>query len=186
MPTTSLPPELQAIVGRLAPAEQPGARAALDAFAAERYRVTRGPFLAVRAIIRDGAGRVLVLKRADGDVAGGLWCLPGGKVDFGETVEAALEKEILEETSLVCEETRFLFYQDSMPRGEAAFHFVNLYFECRVRGDLSLNEESSDIRWLAPADLAGVRMVFRNDEGLARYWEEASAGTDRRRHVKAP
>lgn len=56
--------------------------------------------LAVKGIVvKDG--RMLIVKRADHDeTGGGTWECPGGKLDFGETLETALAREIAEETGL--------------------------------------------------------------------------------------
>ena len=128
------------------------------------------PTLAVRAIISGPQGAVLVLRRAEGSATAGQWCLPGGKLDCGETVESGLRREILEETGLECTSSRFLFYQDSLPGAGMPLHFVNLCFECGVRGDLTLNAESSEFRWLRPGDPEVARLAFRGGEALRRYW----------------
>jgi len=49
---------------------------------------------AVRAIIEDAQGRVLLLRRSAGTTGGDAWCLPGGGVDDGEAPEQAIEREI--------------------------------------------------------------------------------------------
>jgi 8-oxo-dGTP diphosphatase len=135
--------------------------------------VTRSiPVLIVRAIIRDEAGRVLVLKRDAFDAGGGLWCLPGGKVDYGETLESAVAREVAEETSLVCTDVRFLFYQDSLPVRPGGTHGVNLYFRCEVEGVLRLGADSSEHAWLSLPELGRLKMAFRNDAALERYFDE--------------
>jgi 8-oxo-dGTP diphosphatase len=133
-------------------------------------QVPSRPVPVVRLIVRNAAGKVLILKRARTANADGAWCLPGGKVDHGETVEQAVAKELREETTLACENHRFLFYQDSLPPEPGGMHCINLYFECRVSGDVVLNPESSAAAWIGPSDLGGYKIAFRNDEGLRRYW----------------
>ncbi len=135
------------------------------------------PVPVVRLIIRDEDGRILVLRRQNTRHALGEWCLPGGKVDYGETVEQSIVKELLEETSLACTTSRFLFYQDSIPSRPGGMHCINLYFECRVEGEVRLNDESSEFAWIGPTDLARFPLVFRNDLGLLRYWKEKGAVT---------
>ncbi|MGD2154271.1 MAG: hypothetical protein PVG79_13455, partial [Gemmatimonadales bacterium] len=65
---------------------------------------------------------------------------------------------------------RFLFYQDSLPPEPGSMHCINLYFECSVAGDLTMNPESSDWAWIGPDQLGEYDIVFRNDEALTQYW----------------
>jgi ADP-ribose pyrophosphatase YjhB (NUDIX family) len=134
------------------------------------------PVPVVRLIIPNDAGKVIILCRQNTVYSGGQWNLPGGKVDYGSTVEDEVRKELIEETSLVCTSMRFLFYQDSLPLRPGGLHCINFYFECVVRGDLRLNEESSQFAWIGPQDLSSYQLTFRNEEGLLRYWKE-SRGT---------
>lgn len=130
------------------------------------------PVPVVRLIIADDRSRVLIVRRRGGRYGPGEWCLPGGKVDYGETVEQAIAKELREETSLQCVAARFLFYQDSLPPTPGKMHCINLYFQCTVSGKVTLNEESSEFTWIGPEALERYGLVFRNDEGLRRYWAE--------------
>ncbi len=115
-------------------------------------------------------GRVLVLRRAASRFGEGAWCLPGGKVDYGDTVAATVAKELREETGLVVTAAQFLCYQDSLPSETGAMHCLNLYFECVATGDLRLNEESSEARWIGPDEVAELELVFRNGEALAAWF----------------
>jgi 8-oxo-dGTP pyrophosphatase MutT (NUDIX family) len=130
------------------------------------------PVPVVRLVVTDQDGRVLILKRDETSHSKGSWCLPGGKVDYGETVVQAAAKELYEETSLKCRSARFLFYQDSLPPQPGEMHCINLYVECDTEGVLSLNEESSEYAWIGPEEIERYPMVFRNDLGLKRYWRE--------------
>ncbi len=130
------------------------------------------PVPVVRLIIGDRDGRVLILRRQESEYAAGEWCLPGGKVDYGETVEESIAKELREETSLTCVASRFLFYQDSLPLQPGGMHCINLYFECEVEGTVCLNEESSEFDWMSRNELPARPLAFRNDLGLLRYWQE--------------
>lgn len=132
---------------------------------------TAFPVPVVRLIVTDSVGRVLILRRQHTGSGNGHWCLPGGKVDYGMTVEQAVRNELQEETGLDCLEAEFLFYQDSLPPQPGTMHCINLYFRCRVAGDLLLNEESSEFCWIGPEQLAEYALVFRNDEGLRRFWQ---------------
>jgi len=135
-------------------------------------RTLSRPVPVVRLIVRNDEGKVLILRRARTAYGEGAWCLPGGKVDYGETVEQAVAKELREETTLTCEGARFLFYQDSLAPRPGGMHCINLYFECRVSGKVVLNPESSAAAWIGPGEVGGLDIAFRNDEGLRRYWSE--------------
>jgi 8-oxo-dGTP diphosphatase len=126
----------------------------------------------VRLIIPNKESKVLILKRTHTSHSEGSWCLPGGKIDYGQTAEQAITKELKEETSLVCMSSHFLFYQDSLPKIEGDMHCINLYFECTVSGDIRLNEESGEYAWIGQEDINKYDIAFRNDEGLMRYWNE--------------
>lgn len=130
------------------------------------------PVPVVRLIIPDEEGKVLILKRTHTSHAEGSWCLPGGKIDYGQTAEETIIKELQEETSLICTSSKFLFYQDSLPIQEGRMHCINLYFECMVYGEIILNEESGEYAWIGENDIDKYDIAFRNDEGLKRYWKE--------------
>lgn len=87
-------------------------------------------------------------------------------------MEAALRREVKEETGLVITWAEFLFYHDSLPTEEGGMHCVNFYFLCRAEGKITLNEESSDFAWIGPDDLSSLNIVFRNDEALRWYFRK--------------
>ena len=123
------------------------------------------PFLAVSAaIIRDG--RILIAQRARGPALG-IWTLPGGVVEAGETLIEALVREIQEETGMTIEPVALAGHREVLARddgGRLSRHFVILCFAARwVAGEPVLNDELSDARWLLPAELSGLNTT----EGLA-------------------
>jgi 8-oxo-dGTP diphosphatase len=123
------------------------------------------PYLAVSAaIIRDG--KVLVVRRAR-NPALGIYTLPGGGVETGETLMQAVTREVREETSLAVEPVALTGHREAIGRdvqGRVERHFVILCFAARwISGEPVLNEELDDARWLDPAELAGLRTT----EGLA-------------------
>jgi 8-oxo-dGTP diphosphatase len=130
------------------------------------------PVPVVRLIIPDATGRVLVLRRALDSTDGGRWCLPGGKMDYGDTVEQAAIRELQEETSLRATNLRFLFYQDSLPPAPGRMHCLNLYLECSAEGEVVLNDESVEAAWISREEVPRYQLSFRNDEALLRYWQD--------------
>jgi 8-oxo-dGTP diphosphatase len=123
------------------------------------------PYLAVSAaIIRDG--KVLVVRRAR-QPALGIFTLPGGGVETGETLMQAVTREVREETSMDIEPVALAGHREAIVRdaqGRVERHFVILCFAARwLSGEPVLNEELDDARWLDPAALSGLRTT----EGLA-------------------
>jgi len=122
------------------------------------------PFLAVSAaIIRDG--KVLVVRRAR-KPALGVYTVPGGVVEAGETLLDAVAREVREETALEIEPVALAGHREVILRdedGRVNRHFVILCFAARlVGGEIRLNEELDEARWIAPADLTGLKTT----EGL--------------------
>jgi 8-oxo-dGTP diphosphatase len=130
------------------------------------------PLLAVRAIIKNEADEILLLKRASKDAYGDMWCLPGGKVDFGQTAEEAIIREIQEETSLICSSSEFLFYKDGIPQNPGENHYLTLYFYCQANGTIELNRESSRFAWLGLEELGKYDIAFNNDDAIKSFWED--------------
>jgi len=131
-----------------------------------------GPFLSARAIILNEDNRILLLKRSINDEFGDLWCLPGGKIDFGYTAKETIAKEVKEETSLINNSVKFLFYQDNIPTTTSKEHYITLYFECKVTGEIKLNNESSDFVWVDKLELNKYNIAFRNDDAIEKYWKD--------------
>jgi len=132
---------------------------------------TKRPFLAVRAIIANNDGKVLIIKRTNTLHGDGKWCLPGGNVEYGQRVREAVKKEIKQEISLTCTDFFFLFFEENLPSEESDLHYVNLIYECFTEGTLQLNYESSEYAWIGPEDLQNYNLAFRNDVVLKMYWE---------------
>ena len=125
----------------------------------------RRPYLAVSAaIIRDG--KVLVVRRAR-KPALGIYTLPGGVVEAGETLTRALTREVREETALAIEPVALAGHREVIVKdadGRIERHFVIMCFASRwVSGEPVLNEELDDARWIDPAELANLRTT----EGIA-------------------
>jgi len=129
------------------------------------------PQLAVSAaIFRDG--KVLLVRRARSP-AKGFYSLPGGRVEFGETLHAALHREVDEETALKVEIIGLAGWREVVPGTPGGGHYLIMSFATRwIAGEPVLNEELDDFRWLEPAALGDLRLtggleeVIRSARGL--------------------
>jgi mutator protein MutT len=123
------------------------------------------PILAVSAAIIRG-DRVLLTQRARGP-ANGVWTMPGGVVEAGETLSEALVREIDEETKIKIEPVALAGHREVMVRdasGRAERHFVIMCFASRwISGEPQLNEELADARWVQLSELS----QYKTTDGLA-------------------
>lgn len=128
------------------------------------------PIPVVRVILPGPKNAVLLLKRANTEYANGLWCLPGGKVNYGETLDQACRREVKEETGLNLEELTFLFPQDNLPAAPGKMHCIIHYFEASYSGELIINSESSAFEWVSPSRLNSYQLAFWGEEAIMRYF----------------
>ncbi len=103
---------------------------------------------AVVAVVKDGEGRILLTKRAIAPYLG-KWVMPGGKIDKGELITAALKREVAEEVGLDIHIEGLVDIYEIVPTNEHSEHFVILYYLVTPRtGDLTLNnDEVADAVW---------------------------------------
>jgi 8-oxo-dGTP diphosphatase len=116
------------------------------------------PQLAVSAaIFRDG--KILLVRRAKSP-ARGLYSLPGGRVEFGETLHTALHREVDEETALKIEIAGLAGWREVVPGTSGGGHYVIMSFAARwSSGEPVLNDEHDDFRWLAPEGLGDLNVT---------------------------
>ncbi len=130
------------------------------------------PFLAVSAaIMRDG--KVLAVRRAR-KPALNLYTMPGGVVEAGETLFEAVKREVREETALEIEPVALAGHREAIQRdglGKVERHFIIMCFAARwLSGDVVLNEELDDARWLTLPELTALRTT----EGLGEIVADAA------------
>jgi len=113
------------------------------------------PIVGVGAVIVDG-DRVLLVRRANPPLQG-EWSVPGGAVEIGETLEAAVAREVLEETGLQIEVGPIVEVLDRIrldPDGRARYHFVLVDFVCQPNGGaLACASDAQDAMWVPLAAL---------------------------------
>ncbi len=132
----------------------------------------------VSAVVRDAAGRVLLLRRSDN----GHWGLPAGVVDPGEQPTDAVLREIFEETGVHAEIERVAgvaTHPVTYPNGDQC-EYLNVWFRCRATGgEARINDdESTDVRWFDPDSLPSLndwtmlRIETTRDPGVPAWYPE--------------
>jgi len=108
-------------------------------------------------VIKDG--RVLLVQRA-APPSQGLWAIPGGSLEAGETLQQGAEREIREETGITIRAGEpvyafdFLQYDDEK---RLQYHFVIVDVEGEyLEGEVRAADDALAARWISPAELAGL------------------------------
>jgi 8-oxo-dGTP diphosphatase len=117
----------------------------------------------VGAVIKDADGRLLLIRRGH-EPGAGLWSLPGGRVEPGETDQQAVAREVREETSLTVECGRLLGRAE-LPGADGTVIDVSDYLAVVTGGELAAGDDAADARWVAAADLERLPLT----SGLAGY-----------------
>jgi len=110
---------------------------------------------AVTVAVRDDDGRLLLIQRSDN----GLWAMPGGGLEVGETVAQAAAREVLEETGIAVEINGVVgIYSDpkhviAYDDGEVRQQFAVCLSARPARGTLQTSSETVQVRWVRTDDL---------------------------------
>lgn len=127
------------------------------------------PQLAASAVIFRDA-KILLVRRAR-DPGRGRYSLPGGRVEWGETLEQAVHREVAEETGLTVTIIGLAGIREVMPASGGG-HFVVLSYAARwTGGEVMLNDEHDGFEWVAPDDAP----KFDLTDGLMQIIEAAKA-----------
>lgn len=131
------------------------------------------PILAVSTAVLRG-GRVLLARRAQAPGAG-LYSLPGGLVEIGETLAQAAARELMEEVGVTALPIGLCGARDIIHRDEAgavARHFVVVTFAALWKsGEPVISAEAEEVRWVVPGELSGLPTT----DGLAETVAQAFA-----------
>ena len=127
--------------------------------------------IAVSAFVRDQKGRFLLMRRSgDSDYCPGLWELPGGKVDPGETPEQALRREVQEETGLSIALEKFVGQAEFTAKGKKCMMY---FWTVEITGGrIRLSEENQDYDWLPLSEFSRKTVTPALEEVLRKRTEE--------------
>ncbi len=132
-----------------------------------------------RPIVAVGAavcceGRVLIVQRGKAP-SKGLWTVPGGAVDLGETMSQAAAREVREECGIEIEVSEVAGILDNVvrdERGRVRYHYAIVDFCARyVSGDLSPSDELMDVTWITPAEFDAYGVPVKAREVLLNALE---------------
>ncbi|HTS96979.1 MAG TPA: NUDIX domain-containing protein [Streptosporangiaceae bacterium] len=117
----------------------------------------------VGAVINDRDGRLLLIRRGH-EPGAGLWSLPGGRIEPGESDQQAVTREVLEETGLTVDCGRLLGAAE-LPGPAGSVIDVRDYRAAVTGGALTAGDDADDARWVTAAELDDLPLT----PGLAGY-----------------
>lgn len=113
------------------------------------------PRVAVGAVVFK-ENRVLLVQRGKPPAAG-QWCIPGGSVKLGETLQMAAEREIMEETGIAVRAREPVFHFETIEKDETGrirFHYVIIDLAAEyVSGEIIAGDDARDARWVSSGEL---------------------------------
>ena len=127
------------------------------------------PEVAVGAVVRRG-DEILLIRRARG-AAVGKWAIPGGRVEFGEGLKAAVAREVREETGLDVTVGRFLGWAERMGDDPGPYHYVILDFAAEATDPAAApraGDDADDVAWVPTNALETYPLVAGLVEFLRR------------------
>lgn len=109
------------------------------------------------AVIKDAAGRLLLIRRGHSP-GEGLWSLPGGRVEPGESDHDAVAREVWEETGLSVVPGR-LIGSVTRPGLDGAAFVIRDYAASVTGGDLAAGDDAADARWVSPGEISALPLT---------------------------
>lgn len=137
----------------------------------------QGPVLGTGAIVRRGDA-VLLVRRAHPPYAG-EWAIPGGKVRLGETLQAAAEREVFEETGVRIRAgaTAYTFEYIEREREEVRYHYVVIdLFGTWLAGEPRAGDDAAEAAWLPLAELERFPVNAETRRALAHVFSDFPGG----------
>lgn len=125
--------------------------------------------VAVKAVLFDGNGRILTLRRSETAPSRPLyWDLPGGDLDFGEDVEFGVRREIHEETGLGVQDVQLLDVISGL--NDRSEFWVTICYTARpTTTEVVLSYEHDDSRWVTPEEFGKLKASPSNQRFVEKF-----------------
>jgi len=128
------------------------------------HKLQAGPFITVDAIIEINDG-IVIIERSNPPFG---WALPGGFVDYGESLEQAVAREAKEETGLDLEEVR-QFHTYSVPNRDPRFHTIGTVFIGQAKGRPKAGDDAKDLRVVKLSEINKINFAFDHKKIIQDY-----------------
>ena len=132
------------------------------------------PVVGVGALVEHNA-KVLLVKRGEPPYKG-LWCIPGGKVHFGESLQEAAEREILEETGIAIKAGDPIFSFDIIDTAnkDDMIHYVVVdLIADYVSGEIRSGSDALEVAWVDIDNIENFTVQETTRQLLERWWNSS-------------
>ena len=115
----------------------------------------------VPAIIRNSDGKILLGKRNKKMICyPGFWGLPGGIIEFGETIEKAIQRELREELGVDSKVLKYGKPVMQLASRECPMQSLSLPVYCNIKSEPSAKDETSEIKWFSPKEIKKMKLAY--------------------------
>jgi 8-oxo-dGTP diphosphatase len=119
------------------------------------------------AIIKNSKGEILLGKRAkDSLTYPDFWGLPGGIIEYGETIKDTIKREIKEELGINSKFIRYGKPAVQLPAKDSPFHYLSIIAYCSVKEKPLAKDETSEVRWFKPKEIKNMKLAYNHKEIL--------------------
>jgi len=135
------------------------------------------PIVGVGALVQH-EGKVLLVQRGNPPYQG-QWCIPGGKVRFGESLQQAVEREILEEAGIVVKAREPIFCFDIIDSDnqENPLHYVVIDLLAEyVSGEIRPGSDAPEVAWMTRDEINACEVQETTRRLLERWWSRELDG----------
>lgn len=134
-------------------------------------------YTAVKAIIKNDEGKVLVLKQSDSTITGvNQYHPPGGIIELGAILAQCVVREVKEEIGVDCEVIGLIEVGEwRAERNNEVMQFVGHFYECRLRGnDYKLqDEEASEMYWVGHNEIDSIDILEPSKSIIRRFLQQS-------------
>jgi len=129
-----------------------------------KHKLCQGPFITVDIIIEVGGGIVLI-ERSNPPFG---WAIPGGFVDYGETLEECAKREAKEETGLNIRDLKQMHtYSD--PRRDPRFQTITTVFVAKAKGKPRAGDDAQNLQVVPLKEISKLKLAFDHNDVLEDY-----------------